>query len=97
VQLSTYLDRVKISLDVSHSPLRTRPLRCHQGSGLGRATTSLLLQSPQIQSLNRLLDQLVIGNQFLYSQSIMVINANANSFTFVLQPMGGHYVRGHKS
>jgi hypothetical protein len=92
VQLSTYLDWVKISLDMSHSPLR-----CHQGGGLGRATTSLLLRSPRIQSLNRLLDQLVIGNQFLYSQSIMVINANANSFTFVLHPMGGHYVRGHKS
>jgi hypothetical protein len=42
---------------------------------------SILLWSPQIQSLDRLLDQLVIGNQILYSQSIMVINANANDFT----------------
>jgi hypothetical protein len=56
---------------------------------------SILLWSPQIQSLDRLLDQLVIGNQILYSQSIMVINANANGFTHVLQPMGGHYVQGH--
>jgi hypothetical protein len=26
----------------------------------------------------------------------MVINANANLYTFVLQPMGGHYVQGHR-
>jgi hypothetical protein len=46
-----------------------------------RVSTSLLIRSPQIQSLDRLLDQSVIGNQFLYSQSAMIINANANSFT----------------
>jgi hypothetical protein len=68
---------------MSQSPLRTHlgRLRCHQCGGLGRATTSLLIQSPQIQSLDRLLNQSVIGNQFLYSQSVMVINANANCFT----------------
>jgi hypothetical protein len=83
VQLSTHLDRVRTSLDVSRSPLRARlgRLRCHEGGRLGRATMSLLLQSPQIQSLGRLLNQLVIGNHFLYSQSIIVINANANCST----------------
>jgi hypothetical protein len=81
VQLSTHLGRVRTSLDANQSPLRIHPLRCRQGSGLGRATMSLLLRSPRIQSLDRLLDQLVIGNQFLYSQSVMVINANANGFT----------------
>jgi hypothetical protein len=59
----------------------TRPLRGHKGGGLGRATMSLLLRSPQIQSLDQLLDQTVIGKTVLYSQSIMVINANANNFT----------------
>jgi hypothetical protein len=81
VQLSTHLGRVRTCLDVSQSLLRTHPLRRHQSSGLGRATTSLLLRSQQIQSLDCLLDQSVIGNQILYSQSIMVINANANDFT----------------
>jgi hypothetical protein len=42
---------------------------------------SYYIRSPQIQSLKRLLNQLVIGNYFLYSQSIMVINANVNSCT----------------
>jgi hypothetical protein len=81
MQLSTCLGRVRTSLDVSRSPLRTHPLRCRQGGRLERATTSLLLHSPQIQSLERLLDQSMIGNQILYSQSIMIINANANIFT----------------
>jgi hypothetical protein len=42
---------------------------------------SYYIRSPQIQSLKRLLNQLVIGNDFLYSQSIMVINANVNCCT----------------
>jgi hypothetical protein len=42
---------------------------------------SLLLQSPQIQKLGQLLDQSVKGKNILDSQSVMVINANANSFT----------------
>jgi hypothetical protein len=46
-----------------------------------KSHSSLLLQSPQILSLDQLLDQSAIGNQFLYSQSVMVINANANGFT----------------
>jgi hypothetical protein len=37
--------------------------------------------TPQIQCLDRLLDQSVLGNQILYSQSVMVINTNANDFT----------------
>jgi hypothetical protein len=83
VQLSTRLGRVRTSLDASHSPLRTRlgHLRCREGGRLGRATTSLLLRSPKIQSLRRLLNQSMIGNHFLYSQSIMVINVNANCCT----------------
>jgi hypothetical protein len=68
---------------VSWSPLRTHlgHLRCREGGGLGRATTSLLRQSPHIRSVGRLLNQSMIGNHFLYSQSIMVINANANYCT----------------
>jgi hypothetical protein len=79
VQLSTRLGQVRTSLDVTRSPLRTHfsRLRCCEGDELERGTTSLLLQSQQIQSLDRLLKQLVIGNHFLYSESIMVINANA--------------------
>jgi hypothetical protein len=77
MQLSTCLGQVRTSLDVSQSLLRTR----HQGGRLGRATTSLLLRSLQTQSLNRLLDQSVIGKKILYSQSVTVINANANGFT----------------
>jgi hypothetical protein len=48
---------------------------------VGKATTSLLLRSLQIQCLDQLLNQSVIGNYFLYSQSIMVIDANANYCT----------------
>jgi hypothetical protein len=81
MQLSTRLGRVRTYLDVSQSPLRTRPLRCHLDGELVRVTTSLLLRSSQIQTLDRLLDQSVIGHQILYSQSVMVINANANGFT----------------
>jgi hypothetical protein len=76
MQLSTHLVWVRTSLDVSWSSLR-----CRKGGGLGRATTSLLLRSLQIQSLDRLLNQSVIGNHFLYSQSIMVIHANTNCCT----------------
>jgi hypothetical protein len=67
-------------LDTRHSSLRTR-LRCHEGGRLGKATTSLLLQSLQIQSLNGLLNQSVRGNHFIYSQSIMAILANTNCCT----------------
>jgi hypothetical protein len=77
MQLSTRLGQVRTSLDTSQSPVRTR----RQGGGLGRATTSLLLWSLQIQSLDRLLDQSVIGKKILYCQSIMVINANTNGIT----------------
>jgi hypothetical protein len=81
VQLSTHMGRVRISLYVRWRSLSTLlgHLWCHEGNGLRRATTSLLLWSPQIQSLN--INQLVIGNHFLYSQSIMVIHANANYCT----------------
>jgi hypothetical protein len=71
------------------TPLDTRPrslstyLRCHESGGLGRATTSLLLWSLQIQNLDRLLNQSVRGNHFLYFQSIMVIHANTNSCTYL--------------
>jgi hypothetical protein len=85
MQLSTCLDQVSTSLDVRWSSLRTclGHLRWCECGGLGRGTTSLLLRSPQIQSLNRLLNQSVIGNHFLYSQSIMVIHANANYCTYL--------------
>jgi hypothetical protein len=73
MQLTTPLGWVRTSLDARWSPLS---LSCREGGGLGRATTSLLLRSPLIQSLRRLLNQLVILNDFLYSQSIIVINAN---------------------
>jgi hypothetical protein len=65
------------------SSLRTHltRLRCHESGGLGRATTSLLLWSLQIQNLDRLLNQLVRSNHFLYSQSIMFIHANNNCCT----------------
>jgi hypothetical protein len=90
VQLSTYLGWVRTSLDASQSPLRTcfGHLRCREGGGLERATTSLLLRSPQIQSLDQLLNQLVIGNHFLYSQSIMVINCCG--FTTGFESRGAH-------
>jgi hypothetical protein len=83
MQLSTHLGRARTSLDARWSSLRTHfsHQRCCEGGGLGRATTLLLLRSPQIQSLDRLLNQPVIGNHFLYSQSIMVIHANANCST----------------
>jgi hypothetical protein len=80
MQLSTTLVRVTAPLDRRRSSLRTS-LRCHEGGGLGRATTLLPLQSLQIQSLDRLLNQLVNGNHFLYSQSIMVIHTNTNYCT----------------
>jgi hypothetical protein len=71
------------SLDMRRSSLRTHlgRLRCREGGGLGRATTSLLFQSLQIQSLGRLLNQSVRDNHFLYFQSIMVIHANTNCCT----------------
>jgi hypothetical protein len=77
--------RVRTSLDTRWSSLRTRlgRLSCHEGGGLGRATTSLLLRSLQIQSLDRLLNQSVRGNHFLYSRSIMVIHANINCCTYL--------------
>jgi hypothetical protein len=82
MQLSTRLVRVRTSLDARQSSLRIHHLRCSEGSGgLGRATTSLLLWSLQIKSLDRLLNQSVRGNHFLYSQSIMVIHANTNYCT----------------
>jgi hypothetical protein len=71
VQLSTCLVQVRTPLDMRRSLLRTR-LRCCEGGGLGRATTSLLLLSLQIQSLNQLLNQSVRGNHLLYSQSMQV-------------------------
>jgi hypothetical protein len=77
VQLSTTLVRVTAPLDMRWSSLRTS-LRYHEGGGLGRATMLLPLRSLQIQSLNRLLNQLVKGNYFLYSQSIIVIHTNTN-------------------
>jgi hypothetical protein len=107
VQLSTHLVRVRTPLDMRRSLLRTSldtrwsslgtRLRCHEGGGLGRATTSLLLRSLQIQSLDRLLNQSVRGNHFLYSQSIMVIHANTNYCTHLscLQLMGGHHISRH--
>jgi hypothetical protein len=58
-------------------------LRCRESGGLGRATTSLLLRFLQIQNLDQLLNQSVRGNHFLYFQSIMVINANTNSCTYL--------------
>jgi hypothetical protein len=80
MQLSTHLVWVRTSLDTRWSSLRTHlsRLRCRECGGLGRATMSLLLRSLQIQSLDRLLNQSVRGNHFLYSQSIMVIHANTN-------------------
>jgi hypothetical protein len=83
VQLNTRLVWVRTSLDTRWSLLRTHlgRLRCHEGGGLGRATTSLLLRSLQIQSLNRLLNQSVRGNHFLYSHSIMVIHDNTHYCT----------------
>jgi hypothetical protein len=80
VQLSTHLVWVRTSLDMKRNSLRTH-LGRHEGDGLGRATTSLLLRSLQIQSLDRLLNQLVRGNHFLYSQSIIVIHGNTNCCT----------------
>jgi hypothetical protein len=73
MQLSTYLGQLRTSL---HARRSTLSLRCCEGGGLGRDTTPLILRSPQIQSLGWLLNLSVIGNDFLYSQSIMVINAN---------------------
>jgi hypothetical protein len=82
VQLSIRLGQVRTSLDTTWSPLSCLDrLRCSESDRLGRATTSLLLQSSQIQSLDQLLNQSAIGNYFLYSQCIMVINANANRCT----------------
>jgi hypothetical protein len=81
MKLSTCLVRMRTSLDVRRSLLRTHRLRCHEGcGGIRRATTSLL-ESLQIQCLDRLLNQLVRGNHFLFSQSIMVIHANTNCCT----------------
>jgi hypothetical protein len=96
MQLSTHLVQVRTPLDMRQSSLRTC-LRSHEGGGLGRATTLLLLRSLQIQSLDLLLNQSMIGNHFLYSQSIMVIHANTNYCThlFCLQLLGGHNVSGH--
>jgi hypothetical protein len=71
---------LRTPLDMRQSSLRTL-LRCREGSGLGRATTSLLFRSLQIQSLDRLLNQSLRGNHFLYSQFIMIIHANTNCCT----------------
>jgi hypothetical protein len=83
VQLSTHLVRVSTSLDTTQSSLMARltHLRCCKSGRLGRSITSLLLRSLQIQTLDRLLNQSVRGNHFLYSQSIMVIHANTNYCT----------------
>jgi hypothetical protein len=62
------------------SSLRTC-LKCHEGGGLGRDTTLLLLRSLQIRSLGRLLNQSVRGNHFLYSKSIIVIHTTNNNCT----------------
>jgi hypothetical protein len=69
MQLSTHLVQVRTSLDMRQSWLRTRLgcLRCREYGGLGRATTSLLLRFLQTQSLDRLLNQSMRGNHFLYS------------------------------
>jgi hypothetical protein len=69
MQLSTHLVQVRTSLDMRQSWLRTHlgRLRCRKYGGLGRATTSLLLRFLQTQSLDRLLNQLMRGNHFLYS------------------------------
>jgi hypothetical protein len=71
------------SLDMRRSLLRTclTRLRCHKSGRLGRASTSLLLRSLQIQNLDQLLNQSVRGNHFLYSQSVMVIHVNTNCCT----------------
>jgi hypothetical protein len=73
---------LRTPLDMRRSSLSTR-LRCRESGELGRITTSLLLRSLQIQNLNRLLNQSVRGNHFLYFQSIMVIHANTNSCTYL--------------
>jgi hypothetical protein len=91
VQLSTCLVRVRTPLDMRQSSLRTpldtrqslltTHLRCCESGRLGRATTSLLLLSLQIQNLDQLLNQSVRGNHFLYFQYIMVIHANTKCCT----------------
>jgi hypothetical protein len=93
MQLSTTLVQVMAPLDMRRSSLRTSQ-RCHKGGELGRANTLLPLRSLQIQSLDRLLNQLVKGNNFLYSQSIMVIHTNTNYNTRLscLQLMRRHHV-----
>jgi hypothetical protein len=78
--LDTRQSSLRTPLDTRRSSLRTH-LRWHEGGGLGRATMSLLLWSLQIQILDRLLNQSVRGNHFLYSHSIMVIYANTNYCT----------------
>jgi hypothetical protein len=80
--LDTRWSSLRTPLDTRWRSLSTR-LRCHESGGLGRSTTSLLLRSLQIQNLDRLLNQTVRGNQFLYFQSIMVIHANTNSCTYL--------------
>jgi hypothetical protein len=93
MQLSTTLVQVMAPLDMRQSSLRTS-LRCREGGRLGRDTTFLPIRSLQFQSLDRLLNQLVKGNHFLYSQSIMIIHTNTNRCTHLscLQLMGGHHV-----
>jgi hypothetical protein len=78
--LDTRWSSLRTPLDTRWSLLRTR-LRCREASGLGKATTSLLLWSLQIQSLDRLLNHSMRGNHFLYSHSIMIIHANTNRCT----------------
>jgi hypothetical protein len=84
VWVRTPLDRrwssLRTPLDMSRSSLRTC-LRCREGGGLGRTTTSLLLRSLQIQSLDQLSNQSVRVNHYLCSQSIMVVHANTNCCT----------------
>jgi hypothetical protein len=78
--LDTRWSLLRTPLDTRQSSLSTC-LRCREGGGLGRATMSLLLRSLQIQSLDRLLNQSVRDNHFLYFQSIMFIHANTNCCT----------------
>jgi hypothetical protein len=80
--LDTRQRSLRTPLDKRWRSLRTH-LRCHKSGKLGRATTSLLLWSLQIQNLDRVLNQSVRGNHFLYFQSIMVIYANTNCCTYL--------------
>jgi hypothetical protein len=80
--LDTRWSLLRTPLDTRLRSLSTH-LRCRESGRLGRATTLLLLRFLQIQSLDRLLNQSVRGNHFLYFQFIMVIHANTNSCTYL--------------